>query len=148
MISTISPAGAAAVKASEGCRLTAYLPTPNDVPTIGYGATGPDIALGMHWTQDQADRRLAGDLKRFGLSLANLIGTSPSTQGQFDAMASLAYNIGMGAFAGSTVLRKHKAGDYAGAAAAFGMWNKQAGHEVPGLTKRRAAEAAMYRGQA
>ncbi len=144
----ISETGASDIKSFEGCRLTAYLPTPHDVPTIGYGATGPDIALGMHWTQDQATGRLAGDLKRFSLSLSNLLGTAPTTQGQFDAMAALAYNIGMGALASSTVLRKHRARDYAGAAAAFAMWDKQNGVPVPGLTRRRAAEAAMYRGAA
>lgn len=141
----ISDQGANAIKSYEGCKLASYLPTPRDVPTIGYGATGPDIALGMHWTQAQADGRFAGDLKRFSLSLSNLLGNVPTTQFQFDAMAALAYNIGMGAFASSTVLRKHRARDYVGAAAAFGLFDKQGNAVVPGLVKRRAAEALMYR---
>jgi lysozyme len=59
-------------------------------------------------------------------------------------MVSLAYNIGSGAFGQSTLLKKHIAGDYAGAAREFAKWNKAAGQVLAGLTKRRAAEAALY----
>jgi len=134
------------IKGYEACRLKAYMPTPNDVPTIGWGSTGPDIRLGMTWTQQQADDRFASDLARFGAKVSDLIGAAPTKQNEFDAMTSLAYNIGTGNFASSTVLRKHKAGDHDGAAAAFSLWNKQKGVVLNGLTKRRAAEAAMYRG--
>lgn len=134
------------IKGFEACRLKAYMPTPNDVPTIGWGSTGPDIKMGMTWTQAQADSRFARDLATFGAKVSAQLGNAPTTQDQYDAMTSLAYNIGVNAFSTSTVLRKHKAGDYPGAATAFGMWNKQAGKVLNGLTRRRAAEAHMYAG--
>ena len=58
----VGPRARALIKSYEQCRLTAYLPTPNDVPTIGWGATGPDIVLGMTWTQAQCDARFTTDL--------------------------------------------------------------------------------------
>lgn len=133
------------IKGYEKCRLTAYMPTPDDVPTIGWGSTGPDIKLGMKWTQEQADKRFSCDLADFAKDVDAAIGSIPTTQGQFDAMVSLAYNIGKRGFRGSTVLRKHILGDHDGAMAAFAMWNKQAGKVLNGLTRRRAGEAAIYR---
>lgn len=144
---TPSPQCAAFIKGFEQCRLTAYLPTANDVPTIGWGTT-KGVKLGMVWTQAQADAAFAADLGRFGVEVADMIGTAPTTQNQYDAMVSLAYNIGVTAFDGSTVRRQHKAGNYAAAADAFLLWNKQAGKVLNGLTRRRAAERAMYLGGA
>jgi GH24 family phage-related lysozyme (muramidase) len=80
----------------------------------------------------------------FAAHVAALIGSAPTTQHQFDAMVDFAYNLGIGNLASSTLLKKYKAGDYAGAALEFGKWNKAAGRVLPGLTKRRAAEAAYY----
>jgi lysozyme len=60
-------------------------------------------------------------------------------------MVSFTFNIGIGKFRGSTLLKLHKAGDYAGAAAQFVRWNKAAGRVMAGLTRRRLAEAALYR---
>ena len=140
---TVSAKGETLIKSFEGCRLKAYLPTPNDVPTIGWGTTGPDVKLGMVWTQKQADDRFTAHVAEFAAKVAKLVGPKV-TQNQFDAMVSLAYNIGTGGFGSSTLLKLHKAGDYKGAAAQFGRWNKQAGKVLNGLTKRRAAEAALY----
>jgi lysozyme len=134
------------IKRFEQCRLHAYLPTPKDVPTIGWGSTGPDIRLGMVWTQEQADGRFALDVARFADKVEKLLGDAATTQGEFDALVSLAYNIGTGNLGSSTLLRLHKAGDKSGAAAQFARWNKQAGKVLNGLTIRRAAEAALYRG--
>lgn len=136
------------IKGFEQLRLKAYMPTPNDVPTIGWGSTGADIKMGMVWTEAQADARFAKDLADFAKAVSDKLGTAPTTQDQFDAMVSLAYNIGKGAFAESTLLRLHKEGNYAGAAAQFGRWNKQKGVELKGLTRRRAAEERIYRGLA
>jgi lysozyme len=138
------------IKGFEGLRLKAYLPTSADVPTIGYGSTGPDIKLGMTWTQAKADARFAADLARFAGKVAGLLGAAPTTQAQFDALTSFAYNVGYGdgGLKTSTLLRMHKEGDYAGAALQFARWNKQKGKVLAGLTKRRAAEAAVYRGAA
>jgi GH24 family phage-related lysozyme (muramidase) len=135
------------IKEFEGCRLSAY-PDPGtggDPWTIGWGSTGPGIAKGVTWTQKQADERLARDVDSFSAKVRGLLGGAQTRQSQFDAMVSLAYNIGIGAFAGSTLLRKHREGGYAGAAAEFVRWNRAGGRILPGLSRRRVAEASLYR---
>ena len=112
--------------------------------TIGWGTTGPDVKPGVTWTQQQCDDRFSQDLNKFAEGVANIIGDAATTQVQFDAMVSFAYNLGQGNLTKSTLLKKHKAGDYAGAANEFGKWNKAAGKVMKGLTRRRAAEAALY----
>lgn len=144
------------VKGYEKCRLKAYLPTPNDKPTLGWGSTGSDIKMGMTWNQQQADDRFDRDANIFAAGVTKLLDGAATTQAQFDAMWSFAYNVGLDddadtkaeGFGDSTLLRKHKAGDFEGAAAEFPKWNKQKGVVLNGLTKRRAAEAAIYRGDA
>ena len=98
----------------------------------------------MVWTQQQCDDRFAAHVGEFAKKVEAAIGGAATTQHQFDAMVSLAYNIGMGNFSASTLLRKHKAGDKAGAAAQFAVWNKANKKVMAGLTRRRAAEAALY----
>lgn len=137
------------IKEFEGCKLTAY-PDPGsggDPWTIGWGSTGPDIKRGVVWTQDQADKRLADDVVKFGKGVIGQVGEAGGTACQIGAMVSLAYNIGLGNFAGSSVLRFHKAGDHAAAQASFGKWVKAAGRTMNGLVRRRAAEAAVYAGE-
>ena len=150
MTPTVGPRARDLIKSFEACRLKAYLPTPNDVPTIGFGATGPDVKLGLTWTQAQADARFDADLAKFAAKVSALIGDAPTTPAQFGALVSLGYNIGtgQGGLATSTLLRLHKAGKYTEAAAEFGRWNKQAGKVLNGLTRRRAAETALYMGDA
>lgn len=146
----VDASGERLIKSFEGCKLAAY-PDPatgGDPWTIGYGATGPGIKKGVIWTQAEADARFTQDIAKFAAKVSTLIGATPTTQNQFNAMVSLAYNIGTGNFGNSTLLRLHKAKDYAGAADQFGKWNKAAGRVMTGLTRRRAAEAKMYRGQA
>ena len=149
----IGPDGIKLIQSFEGCAkkrpdgsYDAY-PDPasgGDPWTIGWGSTGPDITPGTVWTQQQCDDRFAAHVADFAQKVAAAIGGAATTQHQFDAMVSLAYNIGMGNFSSSTLLRKHKAGDYAGAKAQFAVWNKAAGRVMDGLTRRRAAEAALY----
>lgn len=136
----------ALIKSFEGCRLTAYMPTPNDVPTIGWGSTGKDIHLGDTWSQDKADARFHSDLKRFGIGVQACLADSPTTQNEYDACVSLAYNIGLRNFSQSTVLRKHKSDDKDGAADAFRLWVKQDGKTLSGLVRRRLAESQLYLG--
>ena len=144
-----SPACLALIRQFEGCRIKAYMPTPHDVPTIGWGATrhadGSAVRLGETWTQAQADAALAAFVARLAGRVTDMLGGHPTTQHQFDAMVSLAYNLGAGALGGSTLMRRHLAGDYAGAAAQFKRWDRQGATVLPGLTRRRAAEAALYR---
>lgn len=138
------------IKQFEGCELEAY-PDPGsggDPWTVGWGATGGDIRKGTVWTQAQADARLQFDIAKFANMVDPLIANAQTTDNQRAALISLAYNVGAGNLASSTLLRKHKAGDYDGAAAEFARWNKASGRVMAGLTRRRAAEAALYRGAA
>ena len=112
--------------------------------TIGWGSTGANIRQGTIWTQQQCDERFSEHVDEFAAGVAKLLGGARTSQSQFDALVSFAYNVGVGNLASSTLLKMHKAGDYAGAAAQFGRWNKAAGKVLAGLTKRRAAEAALY----
>ena len=149
----IGPDGIKLIQSFEGCArkrpdgsYDAY-PDPatgGDPWTIGWGSTGPDIRRGVVWTQQQCDDRFAAHVGEFASKVEAAIGGAATTQHQFDAMVSLAYNIGMGNFSASTLLRKHKAGDHAGAAAQFAVWNKANKKVMAGLTRRRAAEAALY----
>lgn len=138
---TPSSKAVALIKKSEGCKLKAYL-CPAKIPTIGYGATGKDVRLGIVWTQAQADARLASDVAKFAKGVAAVVTTA--SQGQFDALLSMAYNVGLGALEGSTLLRLHNAGNHKAAAAEFAKWVKAGGVTLPGLVTRRKAEAAMY----
>lgn len=150
---TPGPACTALVRQFEGCakkradgRFIAY-PDPGtggDPWTIGWGTTGADVKPGVIWTQQQCDDRLALDIASFAAKVSAVIGGSRTSQNQFDAMVSFAYNVGVTNLANSTLLRLHKAGDFAGAQQQFGRWNKAAGKVLPGLTRRRAAEAALY----
>ena len=143
----ISASGLELVKAFEGYFAKPYR-CPAGVLTQGYGHTAaagkPD--LGGSWSKDYATKVLEETIGRnYAAPVASLLTRKPD-QGQFDAMVSLAYNIGVGNFRKSSVLRKFNAGDDAGAVAAFAMWNKAAGKVMPGLTRRRASESLMYQG--
>ncbi|MDE2103187.1 MAG: lysozyme [Patescibacteria group bacterium] len=135
-----------AVKISDG-QFKAYPdPATNGEPwTIGWGSTGPDIHAGLVWTQAQCDERLVQDAQRIGNAVQNLLGDASTTQNQYDALVSFAYNLGPAKLASSTLLKKHKAGDYAGTVAEFGKWINAGGRVMPGLISRRADEAALYR---
>ncbi|WP_310530730.1 lysozyme [Novosphingobium sp.] len=138
----IGAAGLALIKEFEGLELKAYL-CPAKVWTIGYGSTGPHVTPGQVITEAQADTLLQRDLDRFEDAVAKA--APGATQNQFDAMVCLAFNIGIGAFLKSSVLRLHKAGEHRAAAEAFGMWIKGGGRVLPGLQRRRAKEADLYR---
>lgn len=141
----ISDKGLALIKEFEGLRLKAYPdPATGGEPwTIGVGHTG-GVRKGDVITEAQADALLRADLARFEAAVNKL--APVSTQDQFDALVSLAFNVGEGNLTSSTLLRKHNAADYDGAATEFARWNKAAGKVMAGLTRRRAAEASLYRG--
>lgn len=138
----IGKAGLDLIKSFEGLELKAYL-CPAKVWTIGYGSTGPHVKQGMVITEAEAEALLRKDLARFEASVAKAVPNA--TQSQFDAMVSLAFNIGTAGFEKSTVARKAAAGDHSGAAAAFALWNKGGGKVLTGLVRRREAEANLYR---
>lgn len=141
----ISTKGLELIKRFEGLRLNAYR-CPADVPTIGYGSTGPNVRMGMTITVQEAEDLLTSDLQRFEQGVSYL--APDATQDEFDALVSFAFNLGVAALAKSTLLKKHLAGDKAGAAAEFGRWVNAGGRKLEGLVRRRAAEAALYRGEA
>lgn len=111
--------------------------------TIGWGATGPGIDQGTVWTQDACAARLEADLQRYAAEVADALGDCPASALQFDALVSFHYNTG--AIARATLTRKHKAGDFEGAAREFDRWCYAGGRVMRGLARRRAAEAALYR---
>ncbi len=130
-----------------GPALEAYL-CPAGVPTIGWGHTGPDVRMGRKITAAEADYLLELDLLRTEASVSRLLQV-PTNENAFAALVALCFNIGAARFETSTVLRLHNAGDWAGAARAFGMWNKGRNDKgklvvLNGLVRRRAAEAALY----
>ena len=134
------------IKSFEGLRLNAYPdPGTGGAPwTIGYGHTGPDVYRGLKITEAQAEDLLRKDLAKFERGVDRLIAGSFTSQPQFNAFVSLAYNIGLGGFQRSSVLRHHRAGNKLRAAASFLMWVKAAGRTLPGLVRRRNAERRMY----
>ena len=138
----VSAVGLSLIRRFEGVRLIAY-PDVGGVWTIGYGHTGPDVTRGMEITQEEADALLVKDVSKFAHGVEKLLSRS-ATQGQFDALISLAYNIGLGAFKDSTVLKRFNAGQIPGAAEAFILWVRAKGVIYEGLVKRRAAEIVRF----
>jgi GH24 family phage-related lysozyme (muramidase) len=130
------------IKKHEGLRLEAYLPTPNDVWTIGYGHTHT-TKQGMKITAGQAESLLRKDILWVEKAVNKLV-VVPLTQNQFDALSSIVFNIGEGAFSTSTLLRLLNSKDYEGAANQFPRWNKQKGRVLNGLTKRRQEERQLF----
>lgn len=132
----------------EGCRLKAYR-CPAGVLTIGYGHTGPDVKPGMEITAPQAVALFNDDVDKFARSVeASLAGVSLK-QKQFDAVVSLAYNIGLGGLKKSTLYRKVKANPDDPTIRAEFMKHVNARANgvlkpLPGLVKRRRAEADHY----
>lgn len=138
-----SQAGIDLIKSFEGLVLKAA-PCPAGIPTVGYGHTGPEVYNGLRITAEFAEDLLRQDLARFERGVERLISGVRTTQAQFDAFVSLAFNIGLGGFQRSSVLRHHRAGNKLRAAASFLMWVKAAGRTLPGLVRRRNAERRMY----
>jgi|694.fasta_scaffold27186_24 lysozyme len=140
------------VREFEGCHLKAYL-CPANVWTVGWGSTtiaGKGVREGQSITQAQADAQLDADLQRFYDALARAI---PAVAGwppnRAAALVSWTYNVGVGAMQDSTLRRRILAGEDPAqvVAAELPRWNKADGKELPGLTRRRAAEVALFVGQ-
>lgn len=141
MTRRIGPKGLALVKQFEGLKLKSYR-CPAGVWTIGYGSTGEHVRPGFTITEPEAEALLREDLDRFERGVVALAGKM--TPGQFSSLVAFSFNVGLRAFENSTLLRKHLAGDYAGAAEQFARWARGGGKILPGLVKRRAAERALY----
>ena len=136
-----SSKGIALITEFEGFRSKAYL-CPAGVPTIGYGFT-LGVQLGDTITKEQAKRRLARELESYEAAVSRACTNEPN-QNEFDALVCFAFNVGIGGMRKSSVIKAHNRGDHQAAARAFQLWNKAGGVVYAGLTRRRAAEAALY----
>lgn len=138
---TTSAAGRKFLTAEEGRKLKAYRCSAG-VLTIGVGHTSaagaPKVTAGMTITAAEADAIFARDLVKYENTVVKSVKVAV-TQNQFDALVSLCFNIGQGAFSKSTLVRKLNAGDTQGAANEFLKWSKQ-----PELLPRRKREKALF----
>ena len=148
----INTAGLTLISKSESIRLKAYL-CPAGVPTIGRGHTAgvtfEDVKNGRTITVDEERAMFQADMAEWEAGVRRLLKREPN-ENQLAAMVSLAFNIGLGAFGSSTVLKAFNRGDDTAAARAFGLWNKitdpSSKQKVVsnGLVSRRAQETALF----
>ncbi len=141
-----SPEGVDAIKRREGFRADVY-DDGAGYPTIGYGhkLTADELGKLTQVSFAQAAALLRADLAAAETAVSRLV-TVPIDQSEFDALVSLVFNIGAGAFRRSTLLRRLNAGDRAGAVEQFGRWVFANGRKLAGLVTRRADEAMQFRG--
>lgn len=135
---TLSAAGLVGLAVHEGYRDLAYRPVPGDVPTIGFGTT-EGVRMGDRIDPVSALVRKLADVQQFEGALRQCVRV-PLHQHEYDAFLSLAYNIGPGAFCGSTLVRVLNQGDYRAACEQILRWDKFQGQPLRGLTLRRQAE--------
>jgi lysozyme len=144
----INNAGLELIKSFEGTVLHVY-PDPGTGGrpyTAGIGHTGTDVdalGLGAQITQAQADEWLSLDLIRFEKGV-NALCEEPLSSNQFSALVCFAYNVGLEALRGSTIMRLINEKHADQAASHFGSWVYADEHVMPGLVRRRAAEAALF----
>ena len=143
MSKPIGAAGLALIKRFEGCRLTAYKPVPTEKYwTIGWGHYGPDVREGDRITQAEADAMLAGDCQRFANAVDDP-GYVPLTDklnaNQRDALISFAFNCGVG-----NLKTLCKGRSLPQICTGMEKYNKAGGKVLVGLTRRRAAEQALF----
>lgn len=136
-----SPRGVRLICEFEGFRDKAYK-CPAGVWTIGYGFT-EGVKEGDTISRAAAEKRLVQELVKYEAAVYRACTFEPN-QNQFDALVCFAFNIGTKGMAGSSVIKAHNRGDFQAASRAFSLWNKAGGKVFPGLTRRRAAEAALY----
>ncbi|MGR3977964.1 lysozyme [Acinetobacter sp. 1207_04] len=142
----ISPKGIEMICRFEGLQLSAYDDSVG-VWSIGFGTivypSGTRVRKGDICTLEQAKFYMSHDLKKFEHAVDQAVKVSID-QNQFDALVSLTYNIGAGAFRNSTLLKKLNVGDYHGASAQFDVWNKASGRVLQGLVNRRFVERTLF----
>jgi len=140
----ISDEGLALIKHFEGCRLEAYL-CPAGVWTIGYGHTC-GVKDGDVIDQEAAEAFLIEDLEEFE-GYVNSMTEVDLRQHEFDAMVAWVFNLGPGNFKESTLLNRINYGPMSDVPFQIQRWNKAGGKVLEGLVKRRAAEAALWKGE-
>ncbi len=138
----ISDKGIELIKNFEGCRYTTYKDV-GGVLTVGYGHTGKDVHEGVTITPAAAEALLRADIEAFEEGVTRSV-TVDLTQAQFDALVSLSFNIGLGAFTLSTLRLMLNDGNFKGAADQFLRWNKVQGKVWSALTERRQTERQLF----
>ena len=141
-IHTYSDSGFALTRSFEGLRLTAYQDC-GGVWTIGYGHTGREVRAGLTITETEAEALLRSDVAASETSVNRAVNV-PITQNQFDALVDFCFNCGRGNFLSSTLLRQVNLGNTQAATAQFALWVHAGGEVVPGLVRRRKAEAELF----
>lgn len=140
----LNQAGIDLIKSFEKCSLNAY-PDPatkGEPYTIGWGHTG-GIKPSDVWSQDEADKYLTSDLAKVCQKLHTLIHV-PLNDNEFSALVALSFNIGLGNFSSSSLLRYLNAGGVIPASKEFIKWNHANGEVMAGLTRRREAENKLF----
>lgn len=128
------------VKVSEGLVLQVK-PDPIGRMAVCYGHDDQSMTWGTRYTLEQCEAMLYDDLLKHAKALECI--KQPLTNGQKAAFVSFAFNVGNGAFCGSTLVRKANAGDMPGACAQLSRWVYAGGKQLPGLVTRRAKERAL-----
>lgn len=141
---TLSGAGLIGIAVHEDWRDTAYLPTKDDVPTIGFGST-KDVKLGDRITVTRGLVKLKEDATEAEKAVRKCAPV-PMFQHEFDAWVSFTFNVGSGAFCSSTAAKLLNEGKYAEACAQMDRWVYQSKNVLPGLVKRRAEERKLCEG--
>ena len=141
---TCSKTGIQLTERFEGCRLESY-PDTGGIWTIGYGHTH-GVHPGMTCTPEQAEVWLEQDTQAAADAVNRLVRISIK-QPEFDALVDFVFNLGIGAFARSTMLNDLDAGNLAAAALQFPLWDHDAGRVLAGLLHRRLAEEAEFNGE-
>ena len=142
-------AAAALARRFEGLRLAPYH-DPVGYPTIGYGTllsreVGADLSRWPPIDEAEAERLLTVELNRVAAQVARLCPV-PLADHRRAALIDFAYNVGGGNLQASALRQCVRRGDHDGAVRQFGRWVYARGVRLPGLVRRRAAEAGLYRG--
>lgn len=139
------------IKKYEGLQLRAYVdPATGSEPfTIGYGTTvypnGLKVRLSDMCTQEQAEEYLMNDIKKFSNELIKLIPEKCClNDNQFSALVSFTYNIGIGNFKKSTLLKYLNENKKYMAGKEILKWHKANGKSMLGLVRRRIEELYLY----
>ena len=138
----INQAGLKLIQSFEGLRLKTY-DDGTGVLSIGFGHTGPDVEAGETITQARAVALLYGDLRTAENAVQKLV-EIPLSPNQFSALVSFVFNVGTGAFEGSTLRALLNQGNLAGAAEQFVRWDDPGTPEEAGLLRRRIAERLLF----
>lgn len=142
---SLSAAAFVAIITHEGYEPVAKPPVAGDVCTNGFGTTD-GVKCGEATTPVKAVNRAYADMAKFEGAIKQCVKV-PLYQHEYDAIASLTYNIGTGAFCSSTLVKKLNQYDYAGACSEILKWDKFKGKPLRGLTIRRQAEYKQCIGQ-